>query len=80
MVDFGISITSMFAIRQGAARVRRPSLMKIPGTGMNVEIYLLSVPTSGLVFFFFFILRRMGKNKTLAHHTPTYFHTRRVSI
>ena len=28
------------------------------------------------VFFFFFILRRMGKNKTLAHHTSAYFHTR----
>ena len=35
-----------------------------------------------LIFFFFspFILRRMGKNKALAHHTSTYFHTRRVSI
>ena len=32
------------------------------------------------VFFFFFILRRMGKNKALAHHTSTYFHTCRVSI
>ena len=32
------------------------------------------------VFFVFFILRRMGKNKALAHHTPAYFHTRRVSI
>ena len=31
-------------------------------------------------FFFFFILRRMGKNKALAHHTCAYFHTRRVSI
>ena len=31
-------------------------------------------------FFFFFILRRMGKNKALAHHTSAYFHTRRVSI
>ena len=27
-----------------------------------------------------FILWRMGKNKALAHHTSTYFHTRRVSI
>ena len=33
-----------------------------------------------LFSFFFFILRRMGKNKALAHHTSTYFHTRRVSI
>ena len=33
-----------------------------------------------LFFFLFFILRRMGKNKALAHHTCTYFHTRRVSI
>ena len=24
---------------------------------------------------FVFILRRMGKNKALAHHTSTYFHT-----
>ena len=31
-------------------------------------------------FLFFFILRRMGKNRALAHHTSTYFHTRRVSI
>ena len=30
------------------------------------------------LFFFFSILRRMGKNKALAHHTSTYFHTRRV--
>ena len=30
--------------------------------------------------FFSFILRRMGKNKASAHHTSTYFHTRRVSI
>ena len=33
-----------------------------------------------LLLFFFFILRRMGKNKALAHHTSAYFHTRRVSI
>ena len=32
----------------------------------------------GQLFFFFFILRRMGKNKAQAHHTSTYFHTRRV--
>ena len=31
-------------------------------------------------FFFLYILRRMGKNKALAHLTSTYFHTRRVSI
>ena len=31
-------------------------------------------------FFSLFILRRMGKNKALAHHTSTYFHTRRVSF
>ena len=34
----------------------------------------------GSFFFFFFILRRMGKSKALAHHTSTYFHSRRVSI
>ena len=33
-----------------------------------------------LFYFIFFILRRMGKNKALAHHTSAYFHTRRVSI
>ena len=33
-----------------------------------------------LLFFFLFILRRMGKNKAQAHHTSTYFRTRRVSI
>ena len=27
-----------------------------------------------------YILRRMGKNKALAHHTSAYFPTRRVSI
>ena len=31
-------------------------------------------------FFFFVIVRRMGRHKALAHHTSTYFHTRRVSI
>ena len=31
------------------------------------------------ILFYFFILRRMGKNKALAHHTSTYFYTRRVS-
>ena len=35
---------------------------------------------SSFFFFFFSVLRRMGKNKALAHHTSTYFHTRRVSI
>ena len=28
---------------------------------------------SSYFFFFFLILRRMGKNKALAHHTSTYF-------
>ena len=32
------------------------------------------------IYLFIFILRRMWKNKALAHHTSTYFHTRRVSI
>ena len=45
---------------------------------------LMPLPALALAFafsfFFFFILRRMGKNKALAHHTSTYFHTRRVSI
>ena len=27
-----------------------------------------------IYLFIFFILRRMGKNKALAHHTSTYFH------
>ena len=41
----------------------------------------ISTTTLQLLFFFFFsILRRMGKNKALAHHTSTYFRTRRVSI
>ena len=31
------------------------------------------------IIIFFLILRRMGRNKALAHHTSTYFHTRRVS-
>ena len=37
-------------------------------------------PCNFFFFFFFFILRRMGKNKALAHHTPTFFHARRLSI
>ena len=55
-----------------------------------LEVSLLGVGTvlrlerNAWYFFFFsssfFILRRMGKNKALAHHTSTYFHTRRVSI
>ena len=40
------------------------------GRGRDSRFYL----------FFFFILRRMGKNEALAHHTFTYFHTRRVLI
>ena len=43
-------------------------------TGLPTGVLLL------FFFFLFFILRRMGKNKALAHHTSTYFHTRRVSI
>ena len=41
------------------------------------------MPATVLVFFFFlffYILRRMGKNKALAHHTSTYFHTRPVVL
>ena len=41
---------------------------------------LLSQLRDRYIFFFFFILRRMGKNKALAHHTSTIFNTRRVSI
>ena len=33
-----------------------------------------------LVFFFFSIFWRMGQNNAFAHHTSTYFYTRRVSI
>ena len=44
----------------------------------NID-HITSIPMLSL-FFFFLILRRMGKNKALAHHTSTYFHTRRVSI
>ena len=32
------------------------------------------------LFFLFFFLRQMGKNKALALHTSTYFRKRRVSI
>ena len=47
----------------------------------SIEYTIESVEfTSFFFFFFFFILRRMGKNKALAHHTSAYFHTRRVSI
>ena len=45
------------------------------------SIYIGTASTLYLrFFFFFFILRRMGKNKYLAHHTRMYVHTRRVSI
>ena len=40
----------------------------------------LLLPAYYFFFFFFSILRRIRKNKALAHHTSTYFHTRRVSI
>ena len=53
-------------------------------TGLFSKILLKSNTSSMMYsiffFFLFFILRRMGKNKALAHHTSTYFHTRRVSI
>ena len=42
--------------------------------------FLVDAVVTENIFFFFFILRRMGKNKALAHHTSTYFHTRRGSI
>ena len=38
------------------------------------------IPPVAYLFFLLYILRRVGKNKALAHHTSTYFHTRRVSI
>ena len=50
------------------------------------QVYIICTCTRVLpcigqvVFFLFFILRRTGKNKALAHHTSTYFHTRHVSI
>ena len=47
------------------------------------HLFFFSIPfivLALLFFFFFFILWRMGKNKAVAHHTSTYFHTRRVSI
>ena len=46
-------------------------------TLLRVRIY--SCQTHVTFFFFFLILRQMGKNKALAHHTSTHFHTRRVS-
>ena len=59
----------------------------IPGTRYTtsgIPIYPIPSPNPtrrlALTLFCFFILRRMGKNKALAHHTSTYFHTRRVSI
>ena len=41
---------------------------------------LAGISMFGKHFFTFFFLRRMGKNTALAHHTSTYFHTRRASI
>ena len=49
-------------------------------TNYNNSLGLFAIYFLVNFFFFFFILRRMGKNKALAHHTSTYFHTRRVSI
>ena len=49
--------------------------------GATRAVHRYSLTGFYLLFFFSsFILRRMGKNKALAHHTSTYFHTRRVSI
>ena len=46
-----------------------------------VFIFFMVRPSPACFFVFFFILRRMWKNKALAHDTSTYFHTsRRVSI
>ena len=46
----------------------------------RVEAVFHVLRASLLTFFFFFILRRIRKNKALAHHISTYFLTRRVSI
>ena len=49
------------------------------GGGSTPPPHYLALPFHTF-FFFIVILRRMGKNKALAHHTSMYFHTRRVSI
>ena len=57
--------------------------MKIRGSVMSFLSFIFPDPPEDETFFFhffFFILRRMGKIKAVAHHTSTYFHTRRVSI
>ena len=41
---------------------------------------LMNTRRADITFFFFFFFFILGKNKALAHHTSTYFHTRRVSI
>ena len=60
------------------------SLLLVPPErvkGYLPKIFGTAVVSVSLFFFsFFFILRRMGKNRALAHHASTFFHTRRVSI
>ena len=73
-----------FQLIGGFVRVRRKRATRVckviggdtecPPAGLPIE------QVHGDFFSLFFILRRMGKNKDLAHHTSTYFHTRRVSI
>ena len=55
------------------------SVMRALAMSIDVRTYLPKI-NNEMLFLFFFILRRMGKNKALAHHTSTYLHTRRVSI
>ena len=46
---------------------------------LKYDIFFLLFLFSSRLYIYI-ILRRMGKNKALAHHTSMYFHTRRVSI
>ena len=63
-----------YRVERTFSQKRKPSL------GQHFLCFCCVSCCSSLYLFFFFILRRMGQNKALAHHTSTYFHTRRVSI
>ena len=60
----------------------------VPGARRDIPTSLYLVLLGNIIiikkkrvfFCLYFILRRMGKNKAQAHHTSTYFHTRRVSM
>ena len=76
--DVGLRVLIVVTIVVPYSREPFPGGVREKEATENLPLILTFM--TGFLLFFFLILRRMGENKALAHHTSTYFHTRRVSI